>query len=200
MLWGLTGCSGSGATTVAEVWKGLGASVCFLDSVGHGFLQKRTVKAELEKKLGILGLSSMTGTEIRKELRERAFTDPNVLSEINRVVHPRLRSWTAMSSGILRNEKGIFVLDAALIFELGIEEHLDFTVTVSDSRERSLERLQKRDGLSGEAAYGRWNSQIDIQEKCQRSSFVIENSGSLSDLKDNAEYFYINVINKMEDA
>jgi dephospho-CoA kinase len=105
-----------------------------------------------------------------------------------------------MSSGILRNEKGIFVLDAALIFELGIEEHLDFTVTVSDSRERSLERLQKRDGLSGEAAYGRWNSQIDIQEKCQRSSFVIENSGSLSDLKDNAEYFYINVINKMEDA
>lgn len=200
MLWGLTGCSGSGATAVATVWGKMGADVCSLDSIGHGFLSRSSVKNQLEKRLGIPGLSSMPVSSIRSALRELAFTDQEVLKGINGVLHTRLRRWTSVSAGILSGKPGVYVLDAALVFELELENILDFTVAVKDSRERSLKRLSNRDGIGSDAAAGRWRNQIDIGEKCRRSNFVIDNSGTLEELTFNAEYFYNNVIVRMEDA
>ena len=200
MLLGLTGCSGTGASTVAGVWKRLGASVCSLDKTGHLFLEKLPVKQKLERELGIPGLSLVTGGEIRGKLREKAFTDSRILQGVNAVLHPRLKRWTAISGAALRNTPGVFVLDAALVFELGLERVTDLTVAVRDTRARSLERLNARDGISTEAAAGRWLGQLDILEKCRRSNFVIDNSGSLEELKGRAEQFYTGVIKKMEDA
>ncbi len=200
MILGLTGCSGSGSTTVAGVWREMGASVCSLDRVGHGFLGKGSVKKELEEVLSIPGLSSMTVNAIRSQLRNRAFTEPRLLQLINGVLHKRLQRWTAASAELLRGKRGIFVLDAALIFELELDAKMDFTVTVKDRRNRCVERLAERDGLSTETASGRWDSQIDMNVKCLRSNFVIDNSGSLLQLKNNAKNFYINVIQQMEDV
>ena len=200
MIWGLTGCSGSGSTTVAGVWREMGASVCSLDRVGHGFLGKISVRKELGEVLSISDLSSMSVDSIRGELRTRAFTEPRLLQLINGVLHKRLQRWAAYSADYLRGKQGIFVLDAALIFELDLDSKMDFTVTIKDQRSRCVERLIERDGLDTEAASGRWASQLDISEKCLRSNFVIENSGTLLQLKENAEEFYINVVQKMEDV
>lgn len=200
MLWGITGCSGTGASTVASVWRKQGASVCSLDEIGHRFLARKTVGEELETALGMPGLSRLTVENIRIELREKAFRNRETLEKINGVIHRRLQRWTAVSAGSLAGKMGIFVLDAALIFELGLQKQLDFTVTVNDSKERALERLVTRDGLTAEAASGRWESQIDIREKCMRSHFVIDNSGSLTELKNKADEFYNKVIKKMEDV
>ncbi len=200
MLLGLTGCSGTGASTVAAVWAEAGASLCSLDRTGHRFLDRKPVKLALERRLDIPGLAGLTGGEIRRKLRETAFTHPGVLHGVNGVLHPRLQRWTAISAGILRNRPGVFVLDAALVFELGLESFTDLTVTVRDTFPRCSERLVIRDGISPEAARGRWERQLDIMEKCRRSNFVIDNSGSLEELKSRAARFYTGVIKKMEDA
>ncbi len=113
MLLGLTGCSGTGASTVAAVWAEAGASLCSLDRTGHRFLDRKPVKLALERRLDIPGLAGLTGGEIRRKLRETAFTHPGVLHGVNGVLHPRLQRWTAISAGILRNRPGVFVLDAA---------------------------------------------------------------------------------------
>ena len=199
MIWGLTGCSGSGASTVAGVWSKLGANVCSLDAVGHRFLGKRSVKNELERVLSIPGMSSMSVEGIRDELRHRVFTEPEALASVNGVLHRRLKRWTAQKAHCLRGKQGIFVLDAALIFELELWTLMDFTVTVKDCRSRCVERLVQRDGLSAETAMGRLDSQIDIGEKCLRSNFVIDNSSSLHELVKNANNFYKYVIKRMED-
>ncbi len=200
MLLALTGCSGTGASTVAGVWEGMGASVCSLDGTGHQFLDRKPVKQRLESELGIPGLSMATGGEIRGILREKVFTDPGTLKVVNSVLHPRLVRWTALSAGKLRNLPGVFVLDAALVFELGLEREADLTVTVRDTSARSRERLVKRDEISPETAEGRWRGQLDIMEKCRRSNFVLDNSGSLEDLYGIAAQFFTGVIKKMEDA
>ncbi len=199
MLWGITGCSGTGASTVAEVWKRMGASVCSLDSVGHGFLEKTAVKEALEKKLLIDGMAAMSADTVRRELRERAFSVPEVLQGINSVLHPRLVRWVTGTASVLKENRGIFVLDAALIFELGLEKYLNFVVTVTDRLERVASRLVRRDGVSLETVSGRWKNQLDLEEKAARSHFVIRNSDTEVILKKNAEQFYTRVIQRMEE-
>ncbi|MCD4706834.1 MAG: dephospho-CoA kinase [Candidatus Sabulitectum sp.] len=199
MFWGLTGCSGTGVSTVAAVWNRLGAHVCSLDAVGHGFLNKPAVKKALESELGIQGLSSMSGEQIREQLRERAFAFPEILGGINRVLHPRLKRWVANSVEELRDENGVFVLDAALIFELGLDNYLSRTVTVTDRLERVMKRLTARDGISKDTVTGRWQNQISLREKSMRSHFVIRNASTEEMLKKNAENFYKEVIQRMEE-
>ena len=200
MLWGITGCSGTGASTVAAVWRMLGADVCSLDKVGHSFLGKLSVKRALEAELGITGLSEMSQEEIRKQLRDKAFAYPEVLKGINTVLHPRLKSWTSKSAEKVRDKRGVFVLDGALIFELGLDGYMSYLVTVTDELDRVMERLRVRDGVSTETVTGRWNSQISIKEKSFRSHFEISNKDTEEKLKMKAENFYKGVIQPMEEA
>ena len=199
MLLGVTGCSGTGVSTVTSVWKGMGAEVCSLDNVGHRFLDKKAVKISLEGELGIPGLAEKTQEQIREELRERAFVSPEILSGINRVLHPRLSRWVADSAELLRGRRGVFVLDAALIFELGLENCFNFVITVTDDMERVVNRLVERDGISIDTVVGRWKNQLSINEKRNRSHFVISNSETESILKKKAENFYKSVIQRMEE-
>lgn len=199
MLLGVTGCSGTGVSTVASVWSSLGARVCSLDKVGHGFLEKTSVKIALENELLIPGLADKTQEQIRKELRDRAFVSPEILSGINRVLHPRLSRWVADSAELLRGRRGIFVLDAALIFELGLENCFNFVITVTDDLERVVNRLVERDGISTDTVKGRWKNQLSLYEKRNRSHFVISNSETEDELKKKAENFYKCVIQRMEE-
>ncbi len=198
MFWGLTGCSGTGVSTVASVWESLGAQICSLDKTGHRFLDKMSVKKALEQELDIQGLSNMSTIEIRNELREKAFLSKEILSGINRVVHPRLIRWVTSSTNKLKSSNDIFVLDAALIFELDLSNYFNFVVTVTDSIDRVSDRLVKRDGISPETISGRWNSQLSLKTKCENSHFVLHNSGTEFDLKKKAKEFYKGVIQKME--
>jgi dephospho-CoA kinase len=200
MILAVTGCSGTGASTVAAVWGNLGASVCSLDKVGHGFLGKPAVKQALQQRLGIKGLAEMSTEAIRNRLRESAFNDPSILSGINEVIHCRLKLWVAYSAIRLREYKGVFVLDAALIFELGLEHIPDYVITVTDHLDRAVERLVKRDRITRETAIGRWKSQIGLKEKSYRSHFVIENRDTEELLIKRAADFYNGVIKRMEDA
>jgi len=200
MIWGVTGCSGTGASTVAAVWEKLGASVCSLDRVGHGFLEKTCVKEALQSRLSIQGLSEMPADAIRRKLRECTFGNPLILAGLNDIMHPRLRRWVTSSAEIVRATRGVFVLDAALIFELGLEHIPDYLVTVTDQQERVIERLMRRDGITVETAIGRWSSQISLKGKSSGSHFVIDNSGTVEMLRKRAEDFYTGVIKRMEDA
>jgi dephospho-CoA kinase len=200
MLWGVTGCSGTGASTVSAVWRKLGAEVCSLDTTGHRYLNKKAVKLALEAELAIDGLSGMTADEIRAMLRQSAFTSKTVLEGINRVLHPMLVKWVSVTARRLKNSKGVFVLDAALIFELGLEKHLDFVVTVTDHQKRVVERLALRDGVTAEIVAGRWKSQQSLEEKTRKSHFVIQNYGTKQILKQKAAVFYRRVIQRMEES
>lgn len=199
MLWGITGCSGSGASTVSGVWEAMGASVCRLDTIGHRALERKRVRNALAGALGIPALVETDSRGVRRMLRERAFKDPEILAGVNQVLHPVLIRWAGYSAARIRDAEGIFVLDAALLFELGLEGHVDFTVTVMDTPERCVERLVKRDGIKRSTAAGRLGSQMDILEKCRRSHFILSNTADLAALHKKSEIFYNKVILTMEE-
>ena len=53
-----------------------------------------------------------------------------------------------------------------------------------------LERLMRRDGIDKKAAMARIRSQLSIEEKRQRATIVIDNSGTLSNSRTQALAVY----------
>ncbi|MFO7627568.1 MAG: dephospho-CoA kinase [Candidatus Fermentibacteraceae bacterium] len=191
MLVGLTGNSGSGASTVAGFWHEAGATVCSLDHTGHRMMEKARIKTAL-------GIDpSITGEAARELLREKAFTDPALLALINRSMHPVMTRWAWFCAARLRNLPGIRVLEGALIFEMGMAGAFDATVAVVDTPERAFLRIFNRDGVTRAAMRGRWENQLPPSEKAQRADLVIHNSGSIEELKEVSISVYTKLI-KME--
>ncbi len=72
-----------------------------------------------------------------------------------------------------------------LLFEVGIEDYVDQVWVVYVERQTQLKRLCNRNGLSTEEAIRRIEAQLPLSEKRKRADVVIDNNGSLQDLKEN---------------
>lgn len=191
MLVGLTGNSGTGASTVARFWRDAGARVCSLDHAGHRLMEKARTKAALGIDPGL------PGRDARSLLRERAFTDPALLALINNTMHPVMTRWARYCAARFRGTPGMHVLEGALIFEMGMADLFDATVAVVDTPERAFLRIFRRDGVTREAMLGRWRNQLPPERKAALADHVINNSGSIEELKDISLAMYDKLI-KME--
>lgn len=195
MLVGLTGNSGTGATTVARIWRELGGNVCHLDNTGHRLLEKPRMLRRIHGGTGIPGLLEADGARARKILSEQAFSRPSIIESIEKAMHPVMKRWVRARAEECRNRRGIWILEGALVLELGLGPLFHRLVFVSDTRERAFSRILLRDGVSRATAEGRWRNQMSPGEKAEKADMVIENSGSLNLLYDNAVNTYNKLVN-----
>jgi dephospho-CoA kinase len=193
MFLGVTGNSGTGQTTVAAAFSALGASVCSLDATGHRLLERNSVRSALARGLYRPDLISLSGPELRRELSLYAIDRPDVMETVEAVLHPLMKRWAFLSRSLLRNREGVWVLEGALIFEMNLDGLLDSVVLVSDTEERSCKRLEKRDGIGRDIVSARWARQLPINRKKYLADHVIDNSGSLAELNEEAKRLYISL-------
>jgi dephospho-CoA kinase len=175
MLAGVTGCAGSGQSTVAGLLYSLGASVCSLDEVGHRLLDRKPVALRLSEVLGLPSIRDMGSPGIRSVLRDRAFAEPEFMGKLCSVLHPRMARWAALSARALRGRPGLYVLEGALLFELGISSLLDTTIVVAAERETCARRLAERDGLGADDAESRIAMQMPLTEKAAKADWIVWN-------------------------
>ena len=69
------------------------------------------------------------------------------------------------------------VFEIPLLFENGNEGRFSTVWVVSSSPQLQLQRLQLRDGLSAEEARLRIDSQMSVEEKARKASYVLHNNG-----------------------
>ncbi len=195
ILVGLTGSIASGKSLVASLWAERGAVVVDADRVGHdviapgGAAFEGVVHAFGEEIRG-------TGGEIdRKKLGQIVFADPDRMRELEAIVHPALlaelerRIHDAAVSGAR-----VIVVDAALIYEFGIEDSFDLVVCVTTPPEAQLERLIGR-GLSAEEGRRRIAAQLPAAAKVSRAGLVIDNSGDRAALRASADCAWNHIMN-----
>jgi dephospho-CoA kinase len=75
------------------------------------------------------------------------------------------------------------VMEAALIYESGADELLDYVVVVDAPADARIARVAERDEVSREEVAARMRHQLDRDELVRRADFVIRNDGSLDDLR-----------------
>ena len=94
-----------------------------------------------------------------------------------------IREELAAQRDRLAKEEDVFFMDIPLLIENGYQDWFDQIWLVAVSPQVQRQRLMKRNHLSAEEAGMRIDSQMSLAEKLPYASLVIDNNGSIDDLK-----------------
>jgi dephospho-CoA kinase len=120
----------------------------------------------------------------RNWLADIAFADPATRRRLEAIVHPLARHWMAerQQEAASRGEK-VVVHDIPLLFETGNQREFDAVLLVYAPEEVQVRRLVESRGMREADARARIAAQMPIEEKRARAQYVIENTGSLEELR-----------------
>lgn len=180
---GLTGNVASGKTTVSDRWREAGIRVIDADRLGHAVLaEDEAARDALVEAFGERILAA-DGSIDRAALGEMAFAGDDGVRRLNAIVHPplleRLRAELERAQQV---GETLVVVDAALIFEFGMEDDLDAVVLVTAPPEVRADRLRKTRGFDDERIARLMAAQMPDAEKESRSDYVVVNDGSIEDV------------------
>ena len=169
---GVTGGIGSGKSIVCSIFRNLDVPVYEADIEARRIIAgDLDIRKELVRNFG--KKTFRDNVPDRKYLAERIFSDPEARLFVNNLVHPKVREdfkqW-------IREQEGIYVIEeAALLFESGAWEEMDFNILVVASKETRIMRIMKRDGLDHGDVLARLASQIDPEEAAKLADLLIRN-------------------------
>jgi len=187
---GLTGGIGSGKSTVARIFKELGADVVDADQLAREVVAPgQPALKDVVAAFGP-GVIQADGTLDRPRLASIIFRDDVARATLNAITHPRIRSRMRAEVESRRGRSGLLVLDIPLLFEGDPPEEIETSVVVWVDRATQLRRLVERDGFTLEEASRRIAAQMPLDAKRDRADEVIDNSRSLEETRAQVEKLY----------
>jgi dephospho-CoA kinase len=169
---GITGGIGSGKTTVAKVFETLGIPVYYADDEAKRIMNE---DEELKKKITVsFGNESYENGKLnRAYLASVVFNNNYKLDLLNSIVHPATikdaEQW-------MQNKNTAYALkEAALLFESGAAENLDYVIGVTAPQHLRIKRVMERDSVTRDEVLKRINRQIEEDIKIKLCDFVIIN-------------------------
>jgi len=198
---GLTGGIVSGKSTVALMFKDLGAKIVDADKLGHSVILPH--KPAWEKIVKIFGKDILQNdlTIDREKLGKIVFANQSLLKKLNDITHPEITKIIKKEIDSLKNktynQKKILIIDAALIYEAKIDRLMDKIIVVYIDEDEQIKRLIKRSNLSKDEALQRIKSQMPMKEKVKIADYVIDNSNSLDKTKKQVEKIWKNLVSSI---
>lgn len=180
---GLTGNIASGKSTVVELFKKWGATVIDADSLARDAQAPGSaVLAAIASKFG--NVLARDGSLDRAGLRAKVMGDDAALAALNAIVHPAVQARRLELQQQAR-ERGdaIVVNDIPLLFEVLDPAQFDAIVLIDAPVALRRTRLRTLRGLSNEEADRMITAQMPAERKRPRSTYVIENDGTLAALE-----------------
>ena len=185
---GLTGGIGSGKSTVSRFLAELGAVVLDVDKIGH-----EAFKLDSDgwhEVVAAFGKQILTpdGNIDRKKLGEAVFNNPESLSILNQIMHPRMYNMVeAQLKEYQQQGTRVVVLEAALLLEAGWTPLVDEIWITTAPEATVLKRLEERTGLSKAESLARIRSQLSTAERVKHADVVINTDCGLDELKSKVE-------------
>jgi len=180
---GLTGGIATGKTTVSQMLAQQGLPIIDGDQIAHQVLaNNQSVQAQIQATFGKQLVQD--GQVDRAALGKLVFGNQAALAQLNAITAPVIREtiMTEMAQA-KAHQVPLVVLDLPLLYEQHYETVCDGVLVIYLPVEKQLARLRARNQLSREDALKRINSQASLAEKRDRADFVIDNQGSLDQLK-----------------
>lgn len=182
---GLTGGIGSGKSTVARMLAELGAPSFDADKVGHNIYSPdgpayHDVIAAFGR-----GILAPDGTIDRKKLGPIVFADPAQLKRLEAIVHPRMfdRMREMVAEMRAQGVTAPIVIEAAILIEAHWQPLFDEIWLVVAPRQQVLRRIEAERGLKPEQTEARIKAQLPDEERRKHASLVIDNSGTIEELR-----------------
>jgi dephospho-CoA kinase len=180
---GIAGESGTGKSTlaahVADCYHGVHVDT---DAVGHDLLAGDPgVIQAVRERIGE-DVFDATGHIDRRRLGEKVFASPDLLGELNAVVHPAIRRRcgelvaAARTSGAL-----VVVVDGALLLDSRMPFRFDLLVALRCDPDTRFERIMAKGGWSEEEVRRRLAAQRSIEKSFYKADAVIDTDGEIED-------------------
>ena len=184
---GLTGMSGAGKSTVSRIFARSGFYVVDCDGAardtaraGSPFLRELAMRFD--------GFVTPDGTLDRAAVAAVIFADSEKRELYNKIIYPYITYNVIMQiKRAACDGKRFVLLDAPTLFEARLDCICDAVVSVIADISLCQKRIMQRDGLTERQACARLSAQHDADFYVSRSAYVIENSGSQSELCRKAE-------------
>ena len=175
---------GSGKTTVCGFLEEKGARVFYADVEAKRLMvDDPSVRDAIVEAFGTDAYTD-DGALHREWLAARVFSDEAALERLNAIVHPAVfRAFEATQARAEREGVDLLVHEAALLFEAGGDAHVDDTAVVVAPDDDRIARVMERDGVSEEQVRARMEKQWPQDKLRAHADYVIENDGSLDDLR-----------------
>ena len=182
---GLTGGIGSGKSTVSQLLSELGAFVVDADKVGHEiYLPGKEAWKQVTAAFG-QDILAPDQTIDRKKLGAIVFGSDDARKRLNSIVHPLM--FTDIDRRIKEKRAEGFtqpiVIEAAILIEANWFPLTDEVWLVVTNKNAVIDRVTAQRGMSAKDTEARIASQLSDAERRKYATLVIENDGSLDDLK-----------------
>lgn len=169
---GITGGIGSGKSTVCRLFAARGVAVYDCDAAAKRLMaEDEALKGAIVARFG--EACYCDGMLNRSYLAEQIFGSDEAREALNGLVHPAViadfERWAEEQAG------EYVVLESAILFEAGLEKHLDCVVAILAPKPLRLERAMKRDDARREQIEARMATQLDDDTLCAKADLSLVN-------------------------
>ena len=180
----ITGGIASGKTSVCRVFQELGAYVVNADAIVHELLSLQTNLSQ--QVISLLGKDILIDGKLsRRVIAEKVFKDPEVLHALEKLLHPAVlyKIEELYQAACQQGTYTAFVVESPLLFEIGQDQFYDLVIAVLADEAVSRKRFSQA-GFTPEEYERRMKRQLPPVEKARRADYIINNNGSLDNLRE----------------
>ncbi len=187
---GLTGGVASGKSTVAAVLAELGAVVIDADALAREVVARGTPGLAAVVEAFGPGLLTPDGDLDRPAMGALVFNDEQKRRTLEGIVHPLVFERIVALEEVAP-EGAVVVHDIPLLAESGRAATFDAVIVVDVARETQVERMLRDRGWTREDAESRIAAQATPEDRRAIATHVVDNSGSLDDLRERVTEIYV---------
>lgn len=169
---GITGGIGGGKSTLSKLLLAEGFQVYNTDMEARR-LQNES-PAIRNNLIELFGTEVYDGAELnRKYLANIVFNSPELLQQLNAIVHPVVKKDFLKWSEQFSAESYVF-MECAILFEGGFNSLVDKIILVTASEEVRIARVVKRDMLTVDQVKARIRNQMSDEQKSKYADYIIK--------------------------
>jgi len=179
---GLLGAIGSGKTLVANFFREAGAYVISADSIVHGLLKKKDIRATVSE---ILNLElPEEEPAYRKAIADKIFNSSEARTNIEKLLHPYVEKEIKRTITIVKEKKSTkpktIVLDVPLLLEAKMDNYCNQLLFISTPESVRLKRLMESKNWSPSDVEARQKLQLPLPYKQNICDYTVNNGGDLN--------------------
>lgn len=194
---GITGCIGSGKSSVSSILESRGYRVIYADLIAKDCYKKTSpVYSDLVSLIS--SLEDKTKKSIDSYLDSSKDINPSQLvpifmenesffDSVNRIIHPQVEKEFYVKCFEYMDHGRIIFYESALLIETGFYKNLKSSILVSCPRDIRSNRLKTRASQSENLFNFLESKQLPEEDKGRGCDLIIENNGSLKDLENKVD-------------
>jgi dephospho-CoA kinase len=184
----LTGGIASGKTAVSDLFAEKGVPIVDTDLIARKVVQAGSPALQkIAREFGPHFLDEERNLN-RRKMREAIFSDPEKKRRLEGILHPAIAAEAVRQVSMRREPWCILVVP--LLAESGRYQWVNRVLVVDVDESTQIERVMARDNIDRSQAEAILRSQASRQDRLALADDIIDNSGSLDQLKSKVDSLY----------